>query len=53
MDYQIREIRESDYPILADFLYKAIFIPKGMKKMPVDQALNAGAGDIGILLYGS
>lgn len=32
MDYQIREIRESEYPILADFLYEAIFIPKGMKK---------------------
>jgi len=34
MDYQIREIRESEYPILADFLYEAIFIPKGMKKPP-------------------
>ncbi len=32
MDYQIREIRESEYPILSDFLYEAIFIPKGMKK---------------------
>lgn len=32
MDYQIRKIRESEYPILADFLYEAIFIPKGMKK---------------------
>lgn len=34
MDYQIREIRESEYPILADFLYEAIFIPEGMKKPP-------------------
>lgn len=34
MDYQIREIRVSEYPILADFLYEAIFIPKGMKKPP-------------------
>lgn len=34
MDYQIREIREREYPILADFLYEAIFIPKGMKKPP-------------------
>lgn len=34
MDYQVREIRENEYPILADFLYEAIFIPKGAKKPP-------------------
>lgn len=34
MDYQIREIRESEYPILSDFLYEAIFIPEGMDKPP-------------------
>ena len=34
MDYKIREIRESEYSILADFLYEAIFIPKGAKKQP-------------------
>lgn len=34
MDYQIREIRENEYPILADFLYEAIFIPKGAEKPP-------------------
>jgi len=34
MDYKIREIRENEYPILADFLYEAIFIPKGTKKPP-------------------
>lgn len=34
MDYQIREIREKEYPILSDFLYEAIFIPEGMKKPP-------------------
>lgn len=32
MNYQIREIRENEYPILADFLYEAIFIPEGMEK---------------------
>lgn len=32
MDYKIREIRESEYSILSDFLYEAIFVPKGMKK---------------------
>ncbi len=34
MEYQIRKIRESEYPLLSDFLYEAIFIPKGMKKPP-------------------
>ncbi len=33
MDYKIREIKESEYPILPDFLYEAIFIPEGMKKL--------------------
>ncbi len=34
MDYEIREIRKNEYPILADFLYEAIFIPEGMDKPP-------------------
>ncbi len=34
MNYQIREIRESEYPILSDFLYEAIFIPEGIEKPP-------------------
>lgn len=34
MDYQIREIRENEYPILSDFLYEAIFIPEGVEKPP-------------------
>lgn len=34
MDYKIREIRESEYPILSDFLYEAVFIPEGMEKPP-------------------
>ena len=34
MDYQIREIKESEYPVLSDFLYEAIFIPEGMVKPP-------------------
>lgn len=32
MDYQIREIKENEYPVLSDFLYEAIFIPAGMEK---------------------
>ena len=34
MDYQIREIGKSEYPILSDFLYEAIFIPEGMDTPP-------------------
>ena len=34
MEYQIREIKKSEYPLLSDFLYEAIFIPKGMDKPP-------------------
>ncbi|MBD5097329.1 MAG: GNAT family N-acetyltransferase [Lachnospiraceae bacterium] len=34
MDYQIRQIKVNEYPILADFLYEAIFIPEGMDKPP-------------------
>lgn len=34
MDYRIRKIRESEYPILSDFLYEAVFIPEGMDKPP-------------------
>ena len=34
MDYQIRKITVSEYPILADFLYEAIFIPEGIDKPP-------------------
>lgn len=32
MDYQIRKIRENEYPLLSNFLYEAIFVPKGVKK---------------------
>lgn len=32
MDYRIREIKESEYPVLPDFLYEAIFIPEGTEK---------------------
>lgn len=34
MDYKIREIRQSEYPVLSDFLYEAIFIPEGMDRPP-------------------
>ncbi len=34
MDYQIREIRQGEYAILDEFLYEAIFIPKGVEAPP-------------------
>lgn len=34
MDYTIREIRKSEYLLLADFLYEAVFLPEGMDPPP-------------------
>ena len=34
MDYTIRKIKETDYPLLKDFLYEAIFLPGGVEPPP-------------------
>ncbi len=34
MQYTIRQMKESEYPLLKDFLYEAIFIPNGMAPPP-------------------
>ena len=34
MDYSIREMRETEYLLLKDFLYEAIFIPEGVAPPP-------------------
>ena len=34
MDYTIRDIKETVYPLLNDFLYEAIFIPPGVEAPP-------------------
>ena len=34
MEYSIRKMTVSDYPILNDFLYEAIFIPDGIESPP-------------------
>lgn len=34
LDYVIREIKESEYSVLNDFLYEAIFIPEGTEPPP-------------------
>lgn len=31
MEYTIRKMKQSEYPLLEDFLYEAIFVPEGMK----------------------
>ncbi|MBO6233699.1 MAG: GNAT family N-acetyltransferase [Clostridia bacterium] len=38
-DFIIREIKESEYKLLEDFLYEAIFIPKGVEK-PSKEIIN-------------
>ena len=35
MDYKIREIKETEYPLLEEFLYEAIFIPEGVEPPPM------------------
>ena len=34
MDYTIRKIKETEYPLLKDFLYEAIFVPEGVEPPP-------------------
>lgn len=34
MEYTIRKIKTSEYHVLDDFLYEAIFIPEGIKAPP-------------------
>lgn len=36
MNYTIRKMKQSEYPLLADFLYEAIFIPEGVTPPPRD-----------------
>ena len=34
MNYTIRVIKETEYPVLNDFLYEAIFVPQGFESQP-------------------
>lgn len=34
MNYEIREMRETEYPLLENFLYEAIFVPEGVLEKP-------------------
>ena len=40
MEYRIREMRETEYPLLNNFLYEAIFVPEGIDPPP-KSILNA------------
>ncbi len=40
MTYRIREIKSTEYDILNDFLYEAIFIPEGVDVPPKSIILN-------------
>lgn len=39
MDYVIRPIKESEYPLLDEFIYEAIFVPKGVS-VPEKSIIN-------------
>lgn len=51
MDYSVREMRPEEYPLLANFLYEAIFIPEGAEPPPrsilQDDALQVYIRDFG------
>ena len=34
MDYIIRDIKETEYPLLEEFLYESIFVPEGVEPPP-------------------
>lgn len=40
MEYAIKEIQPTEYPLLADFLYEAIFVPEGVEP-PERSIINA------------
>jgi ribosomal protein S18 acetylase RimI-like enzyme len=52
MDYIIREIKESEYPLLNDFLYEAIFIPEG-EAAPSKSIINSPELQVYISEFGT
>ena len=34
MNYALRELKKAEYPLLADFLYEAVFVPDGVEAPP-------------------
>ena len=52
MDHIIRTMRETEYPLLEDFLYEAIFVPEGVEPPP-KSIVNAPELQIYITGFGS
>ena len=52
MKYTIREIKETEYPLLEDFLYEAIFIPEGVAAPP-KSIINAPELQVYIANFGT
>lgn len=52
MDYIIREIKKSEYPLLSDFLYESIFIPEGIE-IPPKSIINIPEFQVYISDFGS
>ena len=52
MDHIIRPMRETEYPLLEDFLYEAIFVPEGVEPPP-KSIVNAPELQVYISDFGS
>ena len=52
MDYKIRNIKKTEYPLLKDFLYEAIFVPDGVEPPP-KSIVNAPELQVYISGFGS
>ena len=52
MDYIIRAMRETEYSLLEDFLYEAIFVPEGVEPLP-KSIINAPELQVYITGFGS
>ena len=37
MEYRVRDMTPAEYPLLADFLHMAIFVPPGQQPPPRDK----------------
>ena len=52
MDHTIRAIKETEYPLLENFLYEAIFVPEGVA-LPPKSIVNAPELQVYITGFGS
>ena len=52
MNYTIRAMKETEYPLLEDFLYEAIFVPEGVEPPP-KSIVNAPELQVYISGFGS